>query len=174
MRSFKLFSLLVFAVLALTASMSKAAEVHLAVAPSVSLPKDAPVYSEELSSFYGTQLYILNSPALRARAEAQLGQKVPASLQVTATLIPRTSIISVTVTGGDDAIAAPFLSALVDQFLKYKLEQKKKYYADAISAVDSALSTAPKELVPQLTTYKNQLVMCSLIDNRSVFEITQF
>ena len=174
MKSFKLLPLLAFLALFFVPSLLPAAEIRLAVAPSISHPQGMISFNEELVSFFPTNIFILNSQALRARAEAQLGQKVPASLQVVATRIPQTSIISITATGADDTIAAPFLSALVDQFLKYKDEQKKKYYTDAIRSANAALSSAPKEVVPQLTTYRDQLVMASLLDTGNTFEKSEF
>ncbi len=174
MNTFKLLSLSSLLMVLSTQSILHAAEIRLAVAPQIILLKDLPVYSEVMSDFYGTNLYILNSPALRARAEAQLGQKASDSLEVMALHIPATSMLSITVSGVDDAVATPFLSALVDQFLKYKTEQKKKYYSDAIQHVNEVLSTAPKNFVPQLTTYRDQLELASLLDTTAVFERWDF
>lgn len=174
MSSFKLLSLLSLLAVLFAPSLVHAAEMRLGVAPRINLLKDLPVYSEVMTDFYGTNIYLLCSPALRARAEAQLGQKISASLQVVAAQIPRTSILSITVNGVDDTVAAPFLSALVDQFLKYRLERKKNYYADTIHRVNEALSAAPKEVVPQLTTYRDQVVMASLLDTKDDFEILDF
>src|ERR1043166_832017 len=48
-----------------------AAEIRLAVAPKISLPPNLPVYSEDTLNFYGTNIALLTSTFLRARAEAQ-------------------------------------------------------------------------------------------------------
>jgi hypothetical protein len=159
------------AALSLDTSWSQAAEVRLAVAPRIDLPKDLPLYHVELSAFYGTAISELISPALRTRVETQLGHKTPAALEVTAEQIAHTSILSVVVIDNDDpAAATTYLSTLVDQFLKFRAEQKKKAYADAIAHANEVIATAPKELVPGLTSYRDNLVMASLLDNADDLE----
>ena len=160
--------------LSLETSSGHAAEMRLAVAPRIALPPELPVYSEELSNFYGTAASVLMSPGLRALAETQLGHKVPDSLTVDAMQIPRTSEFTVAVTGVDEPTAKAFLSALVDQFFKSRLEHKKKAYADAIASANAAISSAPKELVPRLTAYRDNLVMASLLDNKDYLEVSEY
>jgi len=127
------------------------AEIRLALAPKITLPKDSPMYSEDTANFYGTNIALLTSGLLRTRAEAQLRKSVPPSLKVMATRIPDTSIISITVNGGkDDSLAGAFLSALVDQFLQFKRDQKARYYRDTINSIDTALTYVPAEYAKQL------------------------
>jgi hypothetical protein len=107
-----------------------AAEMRLALAPRVNVSQDiaratAAVYSEDTVSFYGTHIYLLEDSMLRRRAEEQLGHPAPPDLKVTAERVPNTSIILVRASSTDDAAATAFVSALVDQFLKFKAEQKK-------------------------------------------------
>ncbi|MDP9253633.1 MAG: hypothetical protein M3O66_01635 [Verrucomicrobiota bacterium] len=147
-----------------------AIEMHLALAPRVTLGGNLPVFSEDNVHFYGTNLAVLTSNFLRARAETQVGKKVPSGLRIEAKHIPNTSIISITASGADDSTSMPFLSALIDQFLRFKREQKEKYYHDAIAVLDSALSYAPADCMSELKTYKNQLVIASLWDVKSDFE----
>jgi hypothetical protein len=123
----------------LVVSSVDAAEVRLALAPKITLPVDSPVYFEDSADFYGTNIAILTSGFLRARAEAQIRKTLPASFRVQATRVANTSIISITASTSDDSLANSFLSALVEQFLRFKHEQKAKYYRDAINNVDSAL-----------------------------------
>jgi hypothetical protein len=148
----------------------KAAEARIAIAPHINLPKDLPLESEELSDFYGTQLFILKSAALRARAEVQLGQKLPVTLILEARQIPQTSIISISASGVDESLASSFLSALIDQYLKAKREAKKQYYQTAIAKVDAALTSAPKDVVPDITAYKQRLIIASFLDTEPTFE----
>ena len=156
--------------MAFVAVVTQAAEIRLALAPKISLPVDSPVYSEDTVNFYGTNIALLTSPFLRARAEAQIQKKLPASLRVEATRIPNTSIISVTASAGDESLASSFLSAVVEQFFRYKREQKSRYYRDAINAVDSALTYIPPEYARKLEEYKQRLAVASMLDTNPDFE----
>jgi hypothetical protein len=148
---------------------ANAAEIRLALTPKITLPKDSPVYFEDPVTLFGTNIALLTSGFLRARAEAQLRKSVPA-LRVEANRIGNTSIISVTAKASDDSLASAFLSALVDQFMHFKRDQKAKYYRDAINNIDTALTYVPPEYAKQLEAYKQQLVIASLVDNKPDFE----
>jgi hypothetical protein len=154
----------------LAAVTARCAEIRLVVAPKISLPPNCPVYSEDVANFYGTNMALLTSAFLRSRAEGQLQKKLPSSLRVEATRVPNTSIISLTASAGDEGLASSFLSAVVEQFMRYKREQKARYYRDAINSIDSALTYVPAEYARKLEEYKQQLVIASLIDTKPDFE----
>jgi hypothetical protein len=158
----------------LIAATADAAEIRLALAPRISLPKDSPAYSEDTADLYGTNIALLTSGFLRARAQAQLRRDVPSSMRVQAMRVANTSIISVTVSGSDDTLASSFASALVDQFLRFKREQKAKYYRDAINTVETALSYVPPEYAKHLEEYKQRLVIASLLDTKPDFERVEY
>jgi hypothetical protein len=155
------------AALAMTAA--GAPEVRVALTPRISLPKDLPVYQEDSANFYGTNTLLFQSRMLRKRVEMEIGHALPSTLKFTASRIPNTSIITVTATGADDSAAVPFLNALVNQFLQFKTEQKKQFYREAITRVESAMQSAPPEAAEQLQKYKAQLVVASLLDTESDF-----
>jgi len=147
-----------------------AAEVRLALAPKLTLPKDAPVYTEDSVDRYGTTIALLTSGLLRSKAEEQLQKPVPSSIRVTATRVQNTSIISVVVSGGDDATTNSFASALIEQFMRFKREQKARFYRDTINAIDSALTYVPAEYAKQLEEYKQKVVVVSMLDIKPDFE----
>jgi len=147
-----------------------ATEVRLGLAPKISLPKDAPVYTEDSADLYGTTIALLTSGFLRSKAEGQIQKPVPSSMRVTATRVPNTSIISVVVSGSDDALATSFASALIEQFMRFKREQKARYYRDTINAIDSALTYVPAEYAKQLEEYKQKVVVVSMLDTKPDFE----
>ncbi|MDB6146571.1 MAG: hypothetical protein JWO45_235 [Spartobacteria bacterium] len=153
---------------------SSASELRIALAPKVGFPKDSPVFTEDATNFYGTNIVLLTSKLLRGRAEAQLRRSIPASLRVEASRVANTSIISVVASGADDSVGAPFLSALFDQFIRFKREQKEKYYRDAIITVDAALSSVPSEYTPRLQIHREQLVIVSLLDVKPDFERIEY
>lgn len=164
---------LLFAAALLAAPLS-AAEVRIALAPKITLPKDSPVYAEDTADFYGTNIALLTSGLLRGRAEAQVQKSVGSSLRLTVTRVPNTSIISIVVSGADEAVATSFASALVDQFLRFKREQKARYYRDTVNAVDSALSYVPAEYAKHLEDYKQRLVIASMLDTKPDFERIEY
>ena len=166
----KLAAAATIAATALIMVAAQAAEIRLAVAPKISLPVDSPVFSEDVTNFYGTNIALLTSAFLRTRAEAQIQKQLPSSLRVEATRIPNTSIISVTASTGDESLANSFLTAIIDQFFRFKREQKSRYYRDAINAVDSALTYVPQEYARKLEQYKQQLVIASVLDTKPDFE----
>jgi hypothetical protein len=160
--------------LGLAVSSAPAAEVRLAVAPKITLPNDSPVYYEDPADCYGTNIANLTSGFLRARAEAHIRKTLPSSVRVQASRVPNSSIISVTASGADESLANSFLSALAEQFLRFKHDQKAKYYRDAIDGVDSALSYAPPEYAHQLEEYKKHLVIASMLDTKPEFERVEY
>lgn len=146
-----------------------AADIRIALAPNIRLPADLPIYEDDSVNFYGTQIYLLEGALLRQRAESQTGHPAPASLKIRAERIPNTSVLNVSATGVEDAVATPFLDALIEQFLRFDREQKKQFYRDAISRVDAALPAAPREAAAQLEKHKTQLIIASLLDTESRF-----
>ena len=155
-------------------SQSTGSELRLARAPKISLAEDWPVYSEDTADFYGTNIALLTSKLLRDRAEAQLRKPLPSSLRVEAKRVPNTSIISVVASGADDSVTAAFLSALFDQFVRFKHEEKAKYYHDTVVTIDQALTYVPPEYAKQLEAYKERLVLASLVDVKPDFERVEY
>lgn len=147
-----------------------AAEARLVLKGRVTLPGNFPVYNEDTVNFYGTQVYLLESGLLGRRTEEAIGHPTPADLKITAERVQNTSIILVTASAADDAPAASFLGSLVDEFLKFKREQKKRAFADAIARLDAALKAASREAAPELQKIKQQLAAASVLDIDPEFE----
>ena len=149
---------------------SMAAEMRLALSAKVNFsPNAVVVYSEDTVNFYGTHIYLLEDNLLRGRAEEQLGHPAPPDLKVTAERIPNTSIILVRASSADDKAAAAFLSALVDQFLKFKTEQRKSAFSEEIARITAALKSAPPEALPEIEKARKQLVASSFLDTAPMF-----
>jgi hypothetical protein len=162
-------SLLVLILSGFLIGTAGAAEARVALAPTIRLPADLPIYEDDSVNFYGTQIYLLEGPLLRQRAESQTGHPAPASLKIRAERVANTSILTITATGAEDEVAVPFLDALVEQFLRFDREQKKQFYRDAITRVDAALPAAPRGVAAQLEKHKSQLIMASLLDTEPRF-----
>lgn len=156
---------------AAASTLGLAAEARLVLKGRISLPRNSPLYTEDNVNFYGTHLYLLESEMLLMRAEAPLKQPRPSGLKIKAERIPDTSIIRVTVQSSDDSVSRLFLASLIDEFLKYKREQKKRAFAEAIARVDAALKAASRETASDLESLKAQLAMASLLDTEPDFEV---
>jgi hypothetical protein len=156
-------------VLCLTSSIGNAAEARLILKARISLSGGA-VYSEDNVNFYGTHVYLLESAMLRHRAEDALGHSAPADLKITAERVPNASIILVTASAAEDAAATSFVSALVDEFLKFKREQKRRVYVEEIARIDTALKSASREVAPDFQKLKQQLITASVLDPDGEFE----
>jgi hypothetical protein len=156
--------------LALTSASGLAADARLTLKPRVNFSGTLPIYSEDSVNFYGTNLYLLESVALRRRAEQALGHPAPSGLKVVAVRITNTSIILVSASSSDEPASAAFLSALIDEFLKFKREEKKRIFTETIARVDAAMKAAPREANPELQKLKQQLTVASLLDTEPDFE----
>jgi hypothetical protein len=155
---------------ATTSSSVVGAEARLVLRGRVTLPGNFPVYSEDRVNFYGTHVYLLESAMLRRRTEEALGHPAPADLKVTAERVPNTSINLVTANAAEEAAATSFLGSLIDEFLKFKREQKKRAFADAMARLDAALKAASREAAPELQKIKQQLAAASVLDIEPEFE----
>lgn len=155
---------------AASASVVEAAEARLVLRARVNISGNFPVYSEDTVNFYGTHVYLLESGMLRRRTEEASGHPAPADLKITAERIPNTSVIRVTASSADEAAATSFLGSLVDEFLKFKREQKKRTFTDAIARIDAALKAASGEAAPELRKIKQQLAAASVLDIEPDFE----
>jgi hypothetical protein len=155
---------------AASSSLVAAAEARLVLRGRVNVSGNFPVYSEDSVNFYGTHVYLLESGMLRRRTEEMLGHPAPTGLKISAERVPNTSVILVTASSGDEPAASSFLGALIDEFLKFKREQKKRAFTDAIARIDAALKAASREGAPELQKVKHQLTAASVLDIEPDFE----
>ena len=155
---------------AMTATRGTAAEARLLLRGRVNFPGNLPAYSEDNVNFYGTNVYLLGSAFLRYRAEEILGHPPPADLKIAAERVANTSVILVKAASTDERAAASFLGALVDEFLKFKREQKKQAFLNAMTRLDAALKAASDEAAPELQKMKQQLTAASVLDADPEFE----
>lgn len=153
---------------AAASTLGLAAEARLVLKARINVAGTFPIYSEDNVNFYGTHIQLLESAMLQARAEAALKHPRPPDLKVRAERIHNTSIILVTTLSSEDT--QPFLNALIDEFLKYKRDQKKRTFAEAMARVEAALKTASRETGPELEKLKAQLAVASLLDPEPDFE----
>ncbi len=84
---------------------------------------------EDTNYYYGTQLGLLENPQIRERAEERLRLMAPElsadhELEMTATVVPRTSIFEVAATGTNPEYTQRFVDSIMQEFIAYKREQR--------------------------------------------------
>ena len=108
------------------------------------------LYSEELQFFSGTQIELLQSENLQARAANRVTtlkpelKSVPVKLTVRQT--PRTTIIVVETSGPEPAYTQAFLEALVDEYFAYRKEIRAASSDDTLSSLTRELEQQEEQL----------------------------
>ncbi|PYK99205.1 MAG: hypothetical protein DME19_09480 [Verrucomicrobia bacterium] len=119
------------------------------VSGKVKLPEGS-LYSEELQFFFGTQIELLQSEKLQARATNRVAtlkpelKPVPVELRIRQT--PRTTIIVLDASGPEPAYAQAFLDALVDEYFAYRKEVRAASSDDTLNSLTRELEQQEKQL----------------------------
>lgn len=122
---------------------------RLMVAGKIALPEGA-LYSEEAANFFGTQLELLQSGEVARRADARVMalnpnlEKVPVKLF--ATVLPKTSIFSVTAQGLQPQQTKAYLDAVMDEFIAYRRSMRSDKSDVTLSAITDQVVDLEKEL----------------------------
>jgi capsular exopolysaccharide synthesis family protein len=87
-------------------------------------------YSEEASSFLGTQVALMQSAEVKGRAQAQVAalntNLPPQKVALKVTVSPRTSIFVLQASGGNPKFVQLFLQACMEQFLDLKKQMRNR------------------------------------------------
>src|SRR6266513_2941941 len=113
-------------------------------------PSEGALYSEELQFFCGTQIELLQSENLQARAANRVTTLKPelksVPVQLTVRQTPRTTIIVVETSGPDPAYTPAFLDALVDEYFAYRKEIRAASSDDTLSSLTRELEQQEEQL----------------------------
>jgi capsular exopolysaccharide synthesis family protein len=119
------------------------------VAGKVSLP-DGAIYSEELSNFFGTQIELMKSEAVRTRALSRLEAQHPELKPVDAKLVvgqqPNASIFGLSVTSDEPAYSQAYLDATMQAYMDIKREMRSDTSESTLSALTAELANLEKTL----------------------------
>lgn len=124
---------------------------RIVVSGRVNLP-EGNVYSEEVSNFLGTQMAILESEVLVARAAQQTRLEHPdlsGSASVGASLIRGTSIIVISATSSDREYAPVMLDAVLDQYIASRRDQRQESTSNAIRQLRDEIPRIERQLAAQ-------------------------
>ena len=124
-------------------------EGRMMVSGKISMPEGA-VYSEELSSFFGTQTELMRSAELRRLAEERLASTEPelqqTSIRLSVQRIPETAIFKLTAIGESPSYSQKFLDALMTQYMALKKQMRSEKSETTLAAITDELARLEKEI----------------------------
>jgi polysaccharide biosynthesis transport protein len=120
--------------------------------------QEGAVFSEELANFFGTQVELMKSGEVRARAVSRLAamepqlQPVPVTLSVSQ--LPQTSIFVLSATGSEPRYTQQLLDAVMTEYIATKKEMRSSKsettqtaIMDEVSRVESEMRQQEEELL---------------------------
>jgi len=108
------------------------------------------LFTEDSVNYYGTQIELLKSARLQGTAYDRVGITIKPGLKnpykVDVFQPMKTSILTVQVTGPEQATAQKLLQALLEEYLSYKRDTRKSTSEDLVSSLTSELAKRETEL----------------------------
>ncbi len=105
---------------------------------------ESKVYYEEVQSYYGTQMELMQSRSIRRRASAAVRKQLPEAPEIPVnfmvTLSPRAAIFTLTASGSDRAYVKLFLNAVMDEYLQYKREMRAQTTDLTLSSISEEMT----------------------------------
>ncbi len=121
---------------------------RMIVSMKLSIPEGS-VYSEEMSSFLGTQSALMQSGVVLSRAQARLLAANTNQSQHTAVLkvsvVPRTSIFVLQATGEDPEFTEAWLQACMEEYIQAKRDMRAQTSDTTIAGLTEQLLRLEKE-----------------------------
>jgi len=117
-------------------------EAKIVVSGKINLPETANAYKEELANFLGTQIEILGSAELAAKAQRKMQLDHPelaGSAQFSARPVVGTTIIELHAVGSNGLYVAQLLQATLDEFIEWRRDRR-------IETTDAALKQIREEI----------------------------
>lgn len=121
----------------------------LIISPRLSLPENA-VVGDESTYFIGTQLELMQSAEVRARARARVQAIKPDLTPVPVTLsayqTPRTSIFTLQASGAEPNYTQAFLDAVMEEYISRRKETRSEKSQSALAAITEQVTKIGKEI----------------------------
>ncbi len=113
-------------------------------------------FQDTTGNFFGTAVEQLKSPIVLGRAGARVALEAPnlsGSIEITSSVAPRTNIFTVAGTGSNPLYTQKFVDTVVDEFLKWRLENRIRQGGD----VNSSLMEQENQISGELEQNKAKL-----------------
>lgn len=121
----------------------------LIISPRVTI-QDAATVADESSYFIGTQLELMQSAEVRARARARVQalkpDLTPVSVNITAYQQPRTSIFILQGTGSEPNYTQALLDAVMEEYISRRKETRSEKSQSALTAITEQVVKVEKEI----------------------------
>jgi capsular exopolysaccharide synthesis family protein len=122
---------------------------RMMVSPRI-MTGEAAVYTEELSNYFGTQVSLMQSEAIKHRANVAVESAHPDLKGVLAVLVvqqePKASIFILKVTSPDPKYSQFFADACMSEFLEFKKEMRGETSQKTVDAVAKQLAELEKAI----------------------------
>lgn len=143
------FALMIQAGLVLRETPTYASVARMWVSGKLQIP-ESNLYREELQNFFGTQIELMQSEkivlAAHNRVQATNPDLKPVPVKLKVAQQPRASVFILQAVGTNDAYLAPFLNAVMDEYLTYKGKFRASRSDDTLASVTDELFQKEKEL----------------------------
>lgn len=108
-------------------------------------------FAEEMSNFFGNQVQMLLSAAVRTRAENRIKAVDPSVVipyvAIEASPVPSAAMLALRATGPEAAITRTVLDAVMAEFIAFKREMRSDKSEQVLSALTDQISRLEKEVV---------------------------
>ena len=122
---------------------------RMIVAIKLAIPEGA-VYTEELSSFYGTQTELMRSDKVQLDAASRLAAEHPelpaCEVKLRVTVSPRTSIFNLEATGENPEYVRFYLQACMDSYLELRQQMRETTSEGTLLGLSRQVDTLELEL----------------------------
>lgn len=122
---------------------------RLMVGGNIEVSTNSKYTGDVQDGFNYTQITILQSPEIRDRAQRSLALKAPqigGTAEITAAIIPRSNFFTVTGRGSNPEYTRLFVDAVMDEYIKFRLEQKTTAGSVTMQQISEQLANTEKDL----------------------------
>jgi capsular exopolysaccharide synthesis family protein len=123
----------------------------------VSIP-EGNVYSEDVNNFFGTQVALMQSDSVINRVNLHMRSVhpdlSPAPVDISVTIVPKSSIFNLRASGGDPAYTQAYLQATMDEYINLK----RDLLENASTATQSSMAGELKQMGLELQKSKEEVL----------------
>jgi capsular exopolysaccharide synthesis family protein len=124
-------------------------QAQMIVSGRIAIPEGS-LYKEELSNFFGTQIRLMQSNLMQARAQERVlalnPRAQPAKVQMVANQLPNTNIFALKASGLDGPYTKAYLDAIMHEYLQFKAEMRSQTTQNTFVSITEQILTLKDEI----------------------------